>query len=153
VMKTFVPRPTEVEEKWWLVDAESQILGRLAARIAKVLQGKTRPTYAPHIKNGDFVVVVNAEKVILTGKKVEAKTYYRHTGYPSGTRETTPKRLLEKKPEEILRLAVWGMMPKTRLGRALMKRLRIFTGPNHEHAAQRPEPLLLRTRQARTEDN
>ncbi|MBN1477032.1 50S ribosomal protein L13 [Candidatus Sumerlaeota bacterium] len=152
-MKTHMPKPAEVEEKWWLVDAEDQIVGRLAARIAKVLLGKTRPTYAPHIKNGDCVVVINAEKVVFTGRKLTQKVYHRHTGYPSGGRETTPQRLLEKKPEEILRLAVWGMMPKTRLGRSLMKRLRIFAGPQHDHAAQKPQPLPLKTRRARTEEN
>ncbi len=152
-MKTYMPKPAEVEEKWWLVDAEGQIVGRLAARIAKVLLGKTRPTYAPHIKNGDFVVVVNAEKVVFTGKKMKDKVYYRHTGWPGGVKETTPEKLLARKPEEILRLAVWGMMPKTRLGRSLMKRFRIFAGPDHTHAAQRPEPLPLVTRQARTEEN
>ncbi len=152
-MRTHIPKLDEIEEKWWLVDAEDQIVGRLAARIAKVLQGKTRPTYTPHMKNGDFVVVVNAAKIIFTGKKMDDKTYYGHSGWPGGVKETTPTRLLEKKPEEILRHAVWGMMPKTRLGRQLMKRLRIFAGPTHDHAAQRPEPLPLRTREARTEEN
>lgn len=152
-MKTHMPKPAEVEQKWWLVDAEDQIVGRLAARIAKVLQGKTRPTYAPHIKNGDFVVVINADKVVFTGKKLTDKVYHRHTGWPGGEKETTAGQLLERKPEEVLRRAVWGMMPKTRLGRALMRRLRIFAGPRHPHAAQSPEPLPLQTRQARTEEN
>lgn len=153
MMKTQILKPSEVEEKWWLVDADQQIVGRLAARIAKVLQGKTRPTYAPHTKNGDFVVVVNAEKVIFTGNKLTEKTYYAHSGYPGGVRATTPERLLSQRPEEVLRKAVWGMMPKTRLGRALMKRLRIFAGPNHDHQAQNPQPLALVTRRARTEEN
>lgn len=153
MMRTYMPKPSEIEEKWWLVDAEDQIVGRLAARIAKVLQGKNRPTYAPHLKNGDFVVVINAEKVIFTGKKSTEKVYYSHTGWPGGVKATTPQRLLQDKPEEILRKAVWGMIPKTRLGRSLMKRLRIFTGPNHDHQAQQPQLLPLKTREARTEEN
>jgi large subunit ribosomal protein L13 len=153
MMKTFQPKPREVEEKWWLVDADRQIVGRLAARIAAVLRGKTRPTFAPHVKNGDHVIVVNAEKVIFTGNKENQKIYYSHTGYPGGVKETTPKRLREGKPEEIMRKAVWGMMPKTRLGRHLMKNLRIFVGSEHTHQAQKPEVLALKTREARTEDN
>jgi large subunit ribosomal protein L13 len=148
-----MPKPSQIEEKWWLVDGENQVVGRLAARIAKVLQGKTRPTYVPHLKNGDFVVVVNAEKVVFTGKKVTEKVYYSHTGWPGGVKETTPKRLYQDKPEEILRKAVWGMMPKTRLGRQLMKRLRIFAGPQHTHQAQQPQPLNIKTREVRTEEN
>lgn len=151
-MRTHIPKRSEIEERWWLVDAEDQIVGRLAARIAKVLQGKTRPSYTPHMKNGDFVVVVNARKALFTGRKLREKTYYRYSGWPGGAKATTPRDLLAKKPEEILRHAVWGMMPKTRLGRALMKRLRIFAGPEHPHAAQRPQPLGLRTRRVRREE-
>lgn len=149
MMRTYMPKPREVEEKWWLVDADRQIVGRLAARIAKVLLGKTRPTFAPHVKNGDFVVVVNAGKVALSGKKLTDKVYYSHTGWPGGVKATTPEKLLAEKPEEVLRKAVWGMMPKTRLGRQLMKRLRIFSGPEHDHAAQQPQPLPVAPRRTR----
>jgi large subunit ribosomal protein L13 len=148
-----MPKLSEVQEKWWVVDADQQIVGRLAARIAKVLQGKTRPTYTPHMKNGDFVVVVNAEKVLLTGKKMTDRVYYGHSGWPGGVKTATPKTLMAEKPTEVLRKAVWGMMPKTRLGRQLMKRLRIFAGPDHDHTAQCPQPLPLQTRRARTEEN
>jgi large subunit ribosomal protein L13 len=152
-VKTLIPKPSEIEEKWWLVDAEGQIVGRLASRIAKLLQGKTRPTFTPHMKNGDFVVVVNAEKVVFSGKKPTEKVYYRYTGWPGGVKTATPRELLAKKPQEILRHAVWGMMPKTRLGRSLMKRLRIFAGPNHDHAAQRPQPVTLTKRSTPGEEN
>jgi large subunit ribosomal protein L13 len=150
MMRTYTPKASDVPEKWWLVDADQQVVGRLATRIAKVLLGKTRPTYTPHIKNGDFVVVVNAGKVHMSGKKLTDKVYYGHTGWPGGVKTTTPRKLLAEKPEEVLRKAVWGMMPKGRLGRHLMKRLRIFSGPEHDHAAQQPKPLATAQRRART---
>ncbi len=143
-MKSYVARPSSVERKWHLIDAEGQTLGRLATEIAHLLRGKNKPQYTPHIDTGDFVVVVNAEKVVLTGKKAEQKVYRRHTGYPGGLRETSYEEMLERKPTEILRRAVRGMMPKTRLGRQQFRKLKIYAGPEHPHEAQRPEPYEVR---------
>ena len=145
-MKTFVPRESEIVKKWHLVDAQGQIVGRLASQIAMLLRGKTRPQFTPHCDTGDFVVVVNADKVIFTGKKLDKKIYYRHSGYMGGLKATTAKQLLQNKPEAVLRQAVWGMLPKNRLGRRLLKKLKIYAGPNHPHQAQQPEPLALTTR-------
>jgi large subunit ribosomal protein L13 len=150
-MKTYTPKAGELEEKWYIVDAENQVVGRLAARIAKVLRGKHLPTYAPHWDMGTHVVVINADKARLTGRKWRDKIYYHHTGYPGGIRSTTATQLNQSKPGEVLRHAVYGMLPKNRLGRAMRKRLRVFAGPTHRHAAQRPEPLDLHTRQVREE--
>lgn len=146
-----MPKQGDLKEQWWVVDAEGQVLGRLAARIAAILRGKHRPTFTPH-STGDFVVVTNADKIVLTGKKWTDKKYHRHTGWPGGIRETTPQQLAEKRPEEILRMAVWGMLPKNRLGRRMFKRLRVFAGPDHPHQAQKPQPLPLHTRQSRKEE-
>ena len=143
-MKSYMARPLEVERKWHVIDAEGQTLGRLATEIARLLRGKNKPQYTPHVDTGDFVVVVNAEKVVVTGKKAEQKVYYRHTGYPGGLRETSYEVMLERKPTEILRKAVKGMMPRTRLGRQQFRKLKIYAGPEHPHEAQAPEPYEVR---------
>ena len=143
-MKSYMARPRAVERKWHLINAEGQTLGRLATEIARLLRGKHKPQYTPHIDTGDFVVVVNAEKVFVTGKKAEQKVYYRHTGYPGGLREMSYEDMLERKPTEVLRKAVKGMMPKTRLGRQQFKKLKIYAGPEHPHEAQAPEPYEVR---------
>lgn len=142
-MKTFIPKPDSVERNWYVVDVKDKILGRQAAKIARMLMGKTKPVYTPNFDLGDFVVVVNADKVRLSGKKEEAKTYYRYTGYPGGLRETPFARYIKQRPEELFRKAVWGMLPKGRLGRKMIKKLKVYRGPNHPHQAQSPEPLEL----------
>lgn len=129
--------------KWYVVDLEGQTLGRAAARIATVLRGKHKPSYTPNVDSGDFVVVVNAAKVRLTGNKLKDKMYRYHTHYPGGLRETTAEKLLARHPDRVIRAAVWGMIPKNRLGRKVIKKLKIYAGPEHEHGAQRPEPLAL----------
>ncbi len=139
--KTYMARPADIKRNWYVVDAEGKVLGRLAAEIATIIRGKHKPQFTPHMDTGDFVVVINAEKVKLTGKKREQKTYYWHTSHPGGLRKQTVDRLLEKKPEEVIRRAVWGMMPKNALGRNQMKKLKIYAGPEHPHTAQMPEPL------------
>ncbi len=139
--KTTMLKPNAVEKKWILIDAEGKVLGRMASEIAAILRGKTKPTYAPHMDAGDFVVVVNAEKVKLTGNKWSQKMYYRHSGYPGGIKAVSAEKLLQKRPEEIIRKAVWGMLPKNRLGRKLFKKLKVYAGPVHPHGAQRPEAL------------
>ena len=151
-MKTYTPKQGDLTEKWYVVDAQDQILGRLAARIAAVLRGKRMPTFTPYANMQTHVIVVNADKVRLTGKKMKTKTYYRHTLYPGGIRSTTAEQLLQKKPTELVRRAVRGMIPHNRLGSATMKRLRIYAQPTHPHQAQNPEPLQLITRKAREED-
>lgn len=138
-MKTFVPKKNEIERKWWLIDADGKILGRLATEIAILLQGKRNPEFVKFIDSGDFVIVINAEKLKVTGKKLEQKKYYSHSGYPGGIREKTLKDLLQKNPEEVLRQAVRGMIPKNKLGRAMYKKLKVYTGPNHPHEAQKPQ--------------
>ena len=143
-MKSYMARPREVERRWYLVDAEGQTLGRLATEIARILRGKNKPQYTPHVDTGDFVVVVNAEKVVVTGRKAEQKVYYRHTGYPGGLKEMSYEVMLERKPTEILRKAVRGMMPKTRLGRQQLRKLKIYAGPEHPHEAQNPQPYEVR---------
>lgn len=141
MQKTYYPKPDEISREWLLVDANDQNLGRLATRIAEVLIGKHKPTYTPGVDMGDFVVVVNAERVTVTGNKLEDKIYYRHTGYPGGIKETNLKNMLERNPDRVLRAAVWGMVPHNKLGRALMKKLKIYAGPEHPHEAQQPKPL------------
>ena len=143
LQKTYYPKPEEVARGWVLVDAEGKNLGRLATRIAEVLIGKNKPSYTPGVDVGDFVVVVNAQSITVTGNKLEEKMYYRHTGYPGGLKEANLKRMLERNPDEVLRLAVWGMVPHNRYGRALMKKLKIYAGAEHPHAAQQPKPLEL----------
>ena len=143
-MKSFMARPQSVERNWHLVDAEGKTLGRLASEIARVLRGKNKPQYTPHVDTGDFVVAVNAEKVVVTGRKAEQKMYWRHSGRPGGLKETSYEVMMERKPTDILRKAVWGMMPKTRLGRAQFKKLKIYAGPEHPHQAQNPQPYEVR---------
>ena len=143
--KTYVAKPGEIKQEWWVVDASDQIVGRLASEIATILMGKHRPTYTPHVDTGDFVVVVNAEKVVFTGDKLEKKKYTWYTGYPGQRSETAATRL-ERKPEQILREAVRRMLPKNKLGRAMLGKLKIYAGPDHPHQAQNPEKLDLASR-------
>ena len=143
-MKSYMARPLEVERKWFVVDAEDKHLGRLAAEIAKILRGKNKVHYTPHVDVGDFVVVVNAERVVVTGKKAEQRVYRRHSGYPGGMKETSYEQMLARKPTEILRKAVYGMMPKTRLARQQFRKLKIYAGPEHPHAAQNPQRLEVK---------
>ncbi|MFL6058730.1 MAG: 50S ribosomal protein L13 [Rubrobacteraceae bacterium] len=143
-MKSYMARPLEVERKWYVVDAEGQTLGRLATEIATILRGKNKPQYTPHVDTGDFVVVVNAEKVVVTGRKAEQKVYRRHSGYPGGLKVTSYEQLMERRPTEILRRAVKGMMPKNRLARQQLRKLKIYAGPEHPHAAQNPQPYEVR---------
>jgi large subunit ribosomal protein L13 len=142
-MKTFVAKEHEVEKKWLLVDAENRVLGRLATQIAMRLRGKHKPIFTPHADTGDFVVVVNAEKIALTGAKWDKKIYYRYTGYMGGLKEISARKLLEKKPEEIIRMAVKRMLPKNSLGRRQLKKLKIYAGPDHPHQAQQPKKLEI----------
>jgi large subunit ribosomal protein L13 len=143
-MKSYMARPLEVERKWYVVDAEGQTLGRLATRIAAVLRGKNKAQYTPHVDTGDFVVVINADRIEVTGRKSEQKMYYRHTGYPGGLKEVSYERMMDRKPTEIVRKAVWGMMPKSRLARAQFKKLKIYAGAEHPHEAQDPQPLEVK---------
>jgi large subunit ribosomal protein L13 len=140
-MKTYTAKPREIEQAWRLVDADGQILGRLATEIADTLRGKNKPAYTPHVDTGDFVIVVNAEKVRVTGKKLEQKIYYRHSGYPGGLRERTLAEQLARRPEEVIRKAVKGMLPKNKLAAAQLRKLKVYAGPEHPHAAQNPAPL------------
>ena len=142
-MQTYSMRASEIQHDWFVIDAEGQILGRLASEIAMVLKGKRKATYTPHLDTGDHVVVVNADKVRVTGRKRDDKMYFRHSLYPGGHTLTRFRDLQAEKPEEIIRLAVKGMMPRNRLGRAMMKKLKIYTGAEHPHAAQAPKPLPL----------
>ena len=142
-MKTYVANKETVEHKWVLFDADGQVLGRLASRLAMILQGKHRPTYTPHVDTGDFVVVINAEKVKLTGKKLDQKKYYRHTGYMGGLRETSVRTMLATKPGEVLKQAVRRMLPKTKLGRQMFSKLKVYAGPKHPHEAQAPVKQTL----------
>ena len=137
-MKTYTARPTEIERRWLVVDAEGRTLGRLASQVATVLKGKHKPTYTPHLDTGDHVVVVNASKITLTGRKPEDKKYFRHSMYPGGSSWTSVKEVLEKHPERVVVEAVRGMLPKTKLGRAMFRKLKVYAGPEHPHAAQQP---------------
>ncbi|HPP06775.1 MAG TPA: 50S ribosomal protein L13 [Syntrophorhabdaceae bacterium] len=141
--KTFFAKPEEVKKDWYVIDAEGQVLGRLAAKIAVILRGKNKPLFTPHVDTGDFVVVINAEKVKLTGKKLYQKNYARHSGYPGGLRLTNAKTMLERKPEDVIRLAVRGMLPKNILGRKLIKKLKVYKGSEHPHKAQMPKEISL----------
>ena len=142
-MKTYTAKPGEIERRWYVVDAEGQNLGRLATRIADTLRGKGKPQYTPHIDTGDFVVVVNAEKITVTGKKLDEKIYYRHSGYPGGLKQRTLREQLHRRPTEVLRTAVKGMLPKNKLASAQLTKLKVYPGPDHPHAAQDPKPLEL----------
>jgi large subunit ribosomal protein L13 len=144
-MKTYVATPDTRERTWLVVDASGKTLGRLATQIADALRGKRKPEYTPHIDVGDFVIVVNAEKVAVTGRKLEQKRYYRHSGYPGGIRSRTLSEMLDRRPEEVIRKAVRGMLPRTRLGRAQFRKLKVYAGPDHPHEAQKPEPLEVTT--------
>ena len=140
-MKTYVATPTDRERNWLLVDAEGQTLGRLATQIADALRGKRKPTYTPHCDTGDFVVVVNAAKIKVTGNKLNDKIYYRHSGYPGGLRSRTLGEMLERRPEEVIRKAVKGMLPRNRLARQQLRKLKVYAGPAHPHEAQKPTPM------------
>ena len=142
-MKTFSPTPKDINREWYVVDAADQVLGRLATQIAHRLRGKHKPEFAPHMDNGDFIVVVNCEKIRVTGKKLADKMYYRHSGYVGGLKETNLETLLATKPHLVLMHAVKGMLPKNRLGRAMLKKLRIYPGAEHPHEAQAPQPFPL----------
>jgi len=142
-MKTYVANANDRERNWLVVDATGQTLGRLATQIADTLRGKRKPTYTPHVDTGDFVVVVNAEKIAVTGNKRAAKMYYRHSGYPGGLKTRTLNDMLERRPEEVLRLAVKGMLPRNRLARKQLTKLKIYAGPEHPHQAQKPQPMEL----------
>ena len=142
-MKTFMPKAADITRKWYVVDADGLALGRVASQVANILRGKNKPIYTPNVDTGDFVIVINADKVILTGKKLDQKIYYKHSGYVGGLKETKYRKLLAEKPEEAMRHAVVGMLPKGPLGRQMAKKLKIYAGAEHEHAAQKPEKLEL----------
>ena len=142
-MNSYMANPDKVERKWYVVDADGQTLGRLASEVAKVLRGKNKPIYTPHIDTGDYVIVVNADKVKVTGKKLDQKIYYRHSVYVGGMKEFTLREMMDKKPERVIELAVKGMLPKGPLGRAMIKKLHVYAGPEHDHAAQKPEVLTF----------
>jgi large subunit ribosomal protein L13 len=142
-MKTYVATPANRQRDWYVVDAEGQTLGRLATRIADALRGKRKPEYTPHVDTGDFVVVVNAEKIHVTGRKLEQKRYWRHSGYPGGIKSRTLAEMLERRPEEVIRKAVKGMLPRNRLARQQLTKLKVYAGPEHPHAAQQPKPMEI----------
>jgi large subunit ribosomal protein L13 len=143
LQKTFTPRPSDIDRSWWLVDASDLPLGRLASEVATILRGKHKPTFAPHMDMGDFVVIVNADKVAVTGAKEEGKSYYSHSGYPGGLSQRSFRELLQRHPERVVEKAVRGMLPRNRLGRAMGRKLRVYAGPDHPHAGQAPEQLTL----------
>ncbi len=143
MQKTFYPKQEDITRSWHVVDAAGQNLGRLATRIAGVLMGKTKPEFTPGVDVGDFVIVVNAEKITVTGKRLDQKIYYRHSGYPGGLKSITLRNQLEKFPDRVIRSAVWGMIPRSRHGRKLMKKLKIYVGPEHPHKAQNPSALII----------
>jgi large subunit ribosomal protein L13 len=142
-VKTFSAKPHEIERKWFVVDAQGQTLGRLATRVATVLRGKHKPIYTPHVDCGDYVIVVNADKISVTGQKLDQKIYYRHSGYPGGLKQISLRGQLEKHPKRVIEAAVRGMLPKNRLGRKMFKKLKVYAGPDHPHQAQQPKPLEL----------
>ena len=142
-MPTFTPKPADITRAWHVVDADGLVLGRVATEVARVLRGKHKPIYAPHVDTGDHVIIVNADKIVLTADKAEKKIVYRHSGYPGGLKSQTYANLLEVKPADAVRKSVRGMLPKNRLGRQMLKKLKVYTGPNHPHAAQNPQPLAI----------
>ena len=142
-MKTFMASPATIDRKWYVVDATGMTLGRLASEVAKVLRGKNKPIFTPHLDTGDYVIVINAEKINVTGRKLDQKVYYHHSDYVGGLKETTLKEKLAKKPEQVIELAVKGMLPKGPLGRQMYKKLYVYAGPEHKHAAQKPEVLTF----------
>lgn len=143
-MKTYNPKKDDIEKKWWLVNADGKVLGRLATEIAILLRGKNKPQFAAHVDTGDFVVVINAEKIRVTGNKMDDKLYFSHSQYPGGLKGQPLKDLLDKKPEEVIKKAVWGMIPKNKLGRAVYKKLKVYKGPVHPHEAQNPQEYRLK---------
>ena len=143
-MKTYVPKAADIDRKWYVVDAEGMVLGRLASQVANILRGKNKPIYTPNVDTGDFVIIINADKVVLTGKKLDQKIYYHHSGYAGGLKETTYRKLIAEKPELAVRHAVVGMLPKGPLGRQMAKKLKIYAGDQYEQAAQKPEVLDLK---------
>jgi large subunit ribosomal protein L13 len=142
-MRTFIPKKDDIEKKWWLVNADGKILGRLATEVADLLRGKKKAVFTSHLDTGDFVVVINAEKIKVSGRKLDQKTYYSHSQYPGGLREEKLKDLLERKPEEVIKKAVWGMIPKGKLGRSVYKKLKVYRGPSHPHEAQNPQEYQI----------
>ncbi|MCR4877019.1 MAG: 50S ribosomal protein L13 [Clostridiales bacterium] len=142
-MKTFVPKTADITRKWYVVDAEGQVLGRLASQVANILRGKNKPIYTPNVDTGDFVIIINADKIVLTGKKLDQKIYYHHSGYAGGLKETKYRKLIAEKPEVAVRHAVVGMLPKGPLGRKMAKKLKIYAGDQYEQVAQQPEVLKL----------
>ena len=142
-MNSYMANPDKIERKWYVVDADGQTLGRLASEVAKVLRGKNKPVFTPHVDTGDYVSIVNADKIKVTGKKMDQKIYYNHSDYVGGMKETTLKEMMAKKPERVLELAVKGMLPKGPLGRTMIKKLHVYAGPEHNHAAQKPEVLTF----------
>ena len=142
-MKTYTPKENEIERAWWIVDAEGHRLGRLATRLAHVLRGKHKPSFTPHLDVGDHIVVINAEKIVLSGKKADQKTYFRHSGYMGNEKHIPFKRMLERRPERVIELAVKGMLPKNTLGRHMRRKLKVYAGSEHPHQGQKPEPLKI----------
>lgn len=142
-MKTYSTKPEDIQREWWIVDAEGKTLGRLASEVARILRGKHKPYYAPHLDCGDYVIVVNAEKIHVTGRKLDNKIYYRHSGYPGGLKKMTLREMLQRRPTRVIRKAVWGMLPHNRLGRRMIKKLKVYAGPEHPHQAQKPKPLEI----------
>ncbi|MEN6310736.1 MAG: 50S ribosomal protein L13 [Acidobacteriota bacterium] len=142
-MRTFIPKKDDIVQKWWLINADGKILGRLATEVADLIRGKKKPQFTSHLDTGDFVVVINAEKIKVTGRKLDQKTYYTHSQYPGGIKAETLKDLLERKPEEVIKKAVWGMIPKGKLGRSLYKKLKVYRGPSHPHEAQNPQEYQI----------
>ncbi|MCF6461704.1 50S ribosomal protein L13 [Clostridium sp. Cult3] len=138
-MKSYMAKPNEIHRKWYIIDAEDKVLGRLASEVAAILRGKHKPIYTPHVDTGDYVIIINADKVRLTGKKLEQKEYRYHTGYPGGLKSVPYSRMMKENPERAIQLAVKGMLPKNRLGRQMIKKLRVYSGPEHNHEAQQPE--------------
>ena len=143
-MKTYMAKASDVQRKWYVVDAEGVVLGRLASQVASILRGKNKPIYTPHVDTGDYVIILNADKVVLTGKKLDQKIYYKHSGYAGGLKETPYRRLLAEKPEFAVEKAIIGMLPKGPLGRKMAKKMKVYAGTEHEHAAQQPEVLVIK---------
>lgn len=142
-MKTYIPKPGELNKKWYVVDVADKTFGRQIVKIARILSGKNKPTYTPHLDTGDYVIIVNAKKVKISGSKASSKKYYQYSGYPGGLRERSFEQMLDKTPDRLFNKAIWGMLPKNRLGRKMLKKLFVYEGPEHPHTAQKPEPLSL----------
>ena len=142
-IKTYVTKPSDIERRWWVVDAEGQTLGRLASKIAPYLTGKIKPIYTPNLDTGDYVIVINADKIKVTGERLDQKIYYRHSGYPGGMKTLTMRQMMDKNPERVIQLAIKGMLPSSALGRQMLKKLKVYAGPDHRHTAQQPQVLEL----------